>query len=140
MFQRGWSQAGLAARLRILGGRYAHIVFFRLIERKYLKGKSVPATKRFSALGLKIRKEVGRGAHLSPRYNIQNLRQVFLLSYLSICTMYNTSPKIQPCCSSTAGPIFFFTEWSTQISCHELIRLIKMCHQTDASFSLSITS
>ena len=34
---------------------------FRLIERKYLKGKLVPTTKRFSARGLKIRKEVGRG-------------------------------------------------------------------------------
>ena len=43
------------------GGRYTHIVFFRLIERKRLKGKSVPATKRFSDRGLKIRKEVGRG-------------------------------------------------------------------------------
>ena len=41
------------------GRRYTHIVFFRLIERKYLKGKSVPATKHFSARGLKIRKEVG---------------------------------------------------------------------------------
>ena len=59
-FQLGWPQTGLAARLCILGGRYTRIAFFRLIERKYLKGKSVPATKRFSARGLKIRIEVGR--------------------------------------------------------------------------------